>query len=209
MYTTVSPILSAIVTGSLIIGSLSAAEKASPSQRPHPEEVRAFVVNFFSTLSDYQPGDLITKPQVDKLLTAMLKDAWIVTDKDRQQLMNRILGNDAFLAKELNATKRGRSFLKKIKSYPGGIDRLDKIAQMPRGKRDVHAMIYKIPNGDDWIKGMTTTAYGKRMGNSISRWQGDDFNKKTGKLYTVGMLAPEMVRMVHLAQKTTPDKAIR
>ncbi|MCP4189533.1 MAG: hypothetical protein GY768_02775 [Planctomycetaceae bacterium] len=209
MYITIPPILSAILTGSLILGNLAAAEQAGQPERPHPQQVRAFTLNFFSTLPDYQTGDLITQQQVDKLLRAMLKKEWVVSNQDRQHLLNRILRNDAFLAKELNATKRSRHFLQKIKSYPGGIDRLDKIAQMPRGKRDVHAMIYNIPNGNDWIKGMTTTAYGRRMGNSISRWQKDAFNKKTGRLYTVEMLAPEMVRIVQLAQKTVQGQATR
>ena len=51
MYITIPPILSAILTGSLILGNLAAAEQAGQPERPHPQQVRAFTLNFFSVPS--------------------------------------------------------------------------------------------------------------------------------------------------------------
>ena len=73
----------------------------------------------------------------------------------------------------------------------------------------VTAMIYKIPDGDQWIKGMTTTERGRRLGNNISRWQRDDFNKKTGRLYTVDQLLPELTKIVEIPQTTTKNQFTR
>ena len=72
------------------------------------------------------------------------------------------------------------------------------IAECSGNTGQSHAMIYKIPDGDQWVKGMTTTQHGRRMGNSISRWQHDNFNKNTGRLYTLDQLLPELIKIVHI-----------
>ena len=167
------------------------------------QQVTTLTKKYFATLPKYKSGNLITQAEVTGLLKEISNQGWDVTPKDRAQLMKRILSDNDFLVKELNSTQQGRSFLHKIRNYPGGIDRLDKIAQMPKGKRDVHAMIYKIPDGDQWVKGMTTTQHGRRMGNSISRWQHDNFNKNTGRLYTVDQLLPELIKIVHIPRTST------
>jgi len=179
---------------------------AEPIPSASAQQVTTFTKQYFSTLPKYKSGNLITQTEVAGLLKEISKKGWGVAPKDEAQLRKRILSDNDFLVKELNRTQQGHSFLHKIRNYPGGIDRLDKIAQMPKGKRDVHAIIYKIPDGDQWIKGMTTTQHGRRMGNSISRWQHDNFNKNTGRLYTVDQLLPELIKIVDVPQTATRNE---
>ena len=208
MYKHVRYAVFTIALGLFTFGSWMHETRADEPQRPSPQKVEAFTNSFFRTLPDYTPGNLITKTQVEELIKAMFKNEWVINTEDRNQLLKRILDDNAFLVKELNTTDHGRGFLRKIKNYPGGVDRLDKIAQMPKGKRDVHAMIYNIPNGDDWIKGMTTTEHGRRLGESISHWQRDDFNKNTGRIYTVEALAPELSQIVRMPQRLIPGQPL-
>ena len=169
------------------------------------EQVTTLTKKYFAALPKYKSGNLITQTEVAGLLKEISNQGWDVTPQERTQLLKRILNDNDFLVKELNDTQQGRLFLHKIGNYPGGIDRLDKIAQMPKGKRDVHAMIYNIPDGDQWVKGMTTTQHGRRMGNSISRWQHDNFNKNTGRLYTVDQLLPELIKIIDVPRTSTSN----
>lgn len=198
-----------LVVGSLTLANVAHCVGAEPVQSPEAKQIEAFTKKFFASQPDYQNGNLVTQSQVAGLLKAMLKHEWVVNPKDKEQLLKRVLADDAFLVKQLNTTQRGRTFLNKIRNYPGGIDRLDKIAQMPKGQRDVHAMIYKIPDGDRWIQGMTMTEHGRRMGESISRWQHDNFNEKTGRIYTLDQLIPELVKVVHLPQLLEVGQPVR
>jgi hypothetical protein len=84
--------------------------------------------------------------------------------------------------------------LHKIASLPEGIDRVDRLRKLPQGEMSVNDLIRKVPNGADWIEGMTTTERGKILGERLSNApDGHDFNEPTGRIYTV----PDLAREIH------------
>lgn len=172
-----------------------AAPKPKILKPPTAAQIEATVFKYFTSQKDFKQGDLITQSQTKKLLVAMDKHGWRVPDA--KDLLDRVLEDDNYLVKEFNTVK-GREFMNKIKDFPGGIDRMDRIARMPHGKVNVHDLINKIPNGDDWIRGMTTTKRGQRMGDRLSTAPtGKNFNEPTGRIYTVEDLVQALNESFH------------
>ncbi len=169
------------------ITPLSAAEvKPKVVQAPSRQEVQAFAQRLFGQQSGYQEGDVITQGMVKKLLSALNKKGWGVADPGA--LLERVLPDDDFLVKQFSDAK-GRQFLRKVESLPGGIDRVDRLARMPQGHASVNDLIRKVPNGTDWIEAMVTTKRGHRLGERLSNSaSGKDFNEPTGRIYTLAAL---------------------
>jgi hypothetical protein len=174
-----------------VVPSLAlAADGTTVVRPPSSEELNRFVQHHFATQAGFQEGDLITREATQALLVKLQEKGWQVKDED--ELLERLLPEGDFLVKQLQDTK-GREFLRKIQKYPGGVDRLDRLARMPQGKNNVNDLIRKVPNGADWIQAMTTTKEGKRLGKSLSNTRsGKNFNQTTGKIYFVPQLAQEL-----------------
>jgi hypothetical protein len=157
---------------------------------PSPDQLQALVLQHFASLPDYEAGDLITQSATAKLFQKMEQQGWMVADGS--ELLERVLPEDDILVQQMR-TKKGRKFWSKICTLPGGIDRLDRLARMPQGEANVRDLIQKIPDGDKWIEGMTTTRRGQRMGERLSRSPGNrDFNKPTKRIYTAEILLQEL-----------------
>jgi hypothetical protein len=124
-----------------------------------------------------------------------------LTIQDPESILDRILPDNDILVQQLH-TKKGRAFWQKIQQLPGGIDRLDRLARMPQGQANVRDLIQKIPDGDKWIEGMTTTRRGRRMGERLSKSKsGRNFNKPTKRIYTAEELADELCSVMARGQR--------
>ena len=173
----VTPVLAATV-----------ATKNPAKKKPktlHFSEIQQIVQRHFAVIPDYQPGDLITQQAVQGAFKQLELYGWIVADQ--KLILGQVLGDGDFVARELRS-KQGRQFMRQIKRYPGGFDRLDRIVAMPQGRNNVAQMV-KLPDGYKIIEAMTTTQRGKKLGERLSKARtGKNFNKPTGKIYTVDAL---------------------
>lgn len=164
-----------------------AAEPARRVEKPTLPEVAQFASQFLQEKAGYQPGHLVTQSGVVKLLDALEAKGWQVRERDK--LIARVLKDDEFLVRQFS-DEAGQAFLRRIEHLPGGIDRVDRLSQLPQGEMSVNDLIRKVPNGAEWIEAMTTTRRGEIEGERLSNAEaGRNFNEPTGRLYTLEALA--------------------
>lgn len=208
-----NPFLSGMILTSLLITSLSYAadpKGAEPkkeaelpeitpgtptsSQLPPLGEVLKIVEVYFSNLSQFEPGDLITRNQVKPVFRQLQKAGW--TMKEAKAILNRVHADNGFLATQLR-TAKGVKFMRKISKMPGGYDRLDHILVMPYGKRRIKEFI-NSPGGYTMIEYMTTTKGGKNLGKYLSKTKtGKGFNLPTHRIYTAAELT-QAIRQAYI-----------
>ena len=189
-----------VVTFSLTSLNAHAADRNSIKSI---KDVQRLTNQYFATLDGYQQGDIITQKHVRNLFKIFGRYGWKVPYQ--KEVLAKFLPEGHFLPQVLNSDK-GREFLGKIKKYPGGVDRVDRISRLPNGQQSVRDLIYKIPNGADWIKGMTTTKGGLALGRSMSKApKGKDFNKPTGTIY----FASDLPKILEALFRQTQTKTVK
>jgi hypothetical protein len=160
---------------------------------PEYRQVEQAVRSYFKSLATYEPGDIITRSQVEPLLGQEKSMGWL--GAERAAILARLLNDEDFLVTELR-TPAGRAFLPQIANYPGGLDRLDHLSRLNQGKKSVRNVI-RVRDGYKLIETLATTPNGTALGKSLSKSPGGaDFNKPTGRIYTVDMLL-ERLKQVH------------
>jgi hypothetical protein len=147
------------------------------------DDVYRVVEHYFANQSGFVPGSLINRKMGHEVFNELKKRGWSCPHE--KEIIERMLVEDEFLVSVLS-TSKGQEFLGKIRAYPDGIDRLDRMSRLPYGKESVTDLVNKVPNGADWIKALTTTMQGMKVGESLSKAEkGKDFNKPTGRIYFV------------------------
>ena len=170
---------------------------AAPMDRPLPtlQAIEGVLARHFQTESEYRPGDIITRSQVESALDAVAALGWQVPGRD--QLVKDALPDQAFLPRSLR-TEKGREFMKHIKQDPGAYDRLDRLTAMPQGRQTVLALI-RGPEGWKMIDYMTRSPGGRNLGLQISNAPtGHDFNKPTGRIYTADALLARLRKLYEI-----------
>ncbi|MCG8584499.1 MAG: hypothetical protein MI757_07300 [Pirellulales bacterium] len=188
---TTAAVLLFVMHAILIAGAsnVSLAKPPKAKKKLSFAEVQQIVARHFSAIKGYQPGDLITRGQVADLFKQLELYGWKVADKNA--ILGQVLAESEFVARSLR-TDQGKQFMRQIKGYPEGFDRLDRIARMPQGRGNVSQMI-KMPGGYEMIQAMTTTHRGKVLGQRLSNApQGKDFNKPTGRIYNEAALVARL-----------------
>jgi hypothetical protein len=180
------------------IGRVQAAEpKAMPSEFSKIEKA---VRSYFKTLPDYQPGDIISRSQVEPLLKRADLFGWL--GKQREAILDDLLEDNDFLVQQLRSDS-GREFLKKTADYPGGLDRLDRWSRMNHGQKTVRSLI-RLPVAENLIEYMVEEPGGKVLGRHESRAPGGtNLNESTGRIYTVPMLTARLKTAYHAESSKT------
>jgi hypothetical protein len=171
-----------IVFGVLAIGSLAAAQSSQPPQRPGFDVVTKALADYFASLKDYKPGDLVSQSRVDAALSHVTDaTGWKVPD--RKAIVDRALADKSFVVTQL-ATSSGRPFMRNIAKYPGSYSRLDRLSTISGGQQFIKDIIAK-KGGSDMIEYLATTRGGRELGTMMAGvQQGVDLNKPTGRIYT-------------------------
>jgi hypothetical protein len=139
------------------------------------------VKQYFASLPDYQPGDLLTRSQASGAL-AEAADAGVKVPH-AEQILAATLPDNSFLARELS-TPAGKKFMRKVARQRGGFDRLERLSSISRGQTLVRDLI-RGADGDKFIEYLTTTRGGRKLGSTLAgARQGTDLNKPTGHIYT-------------------------
>ena len=152
---------------------------------PSFDQVQKLVDRQLATLSDYQPGDIVSQQQVEPIFEQLKQLGWVV--RDRAEIMKLVPGDSDFIVRELRSAE-GRTFMRQSGKYPLAYDRIDRLSRMIMGEKNVRALI-RGPDGYKMIQYMTSTPYGRNMGQMLSQDpRGADFNSPTGRLYTADAL---------------------
>jgi hypothetical protein len=163
-------------------GIVAAAQRPSA---PDMGFVAGIVESYFAALPDYEPGDLITRSQIEQVLAKLDDSGATVPGADK--IIERGLGESSFVAKELGS-KSGRKFMRKLARNPSSFSHLDRLSRMPRGEQTIRDLI-RQKDGDKMIEYLATTKGGKNMGRMMANaHNGSDLNKPTGRIYTVADL---------------------
>jgi hypothetical protein len=155
---------------------------APRSTTPDMAFVERTIATYFATLPDYEPGDLITKTQIEHALTKLADSGAPVPRADK--IIERGLEESSFVAKEL-ATESGRRFMRRLARDPSTFSHLDRLSKIPRGENLIRDLIHQ-KDGDKMIEYLATTKGGRNMGKMMANvHNGTDLNKPTGRIYTV------------------------
>lgn len=172
----------------LLTGFASAAPR---SHAPDFAAVAHAVESYIASLADYQPGDLITRSQIERALDVDEVKAAGLPEAEIKRITDLGLADDSFLIRELS-TAAGRKFMRKTARHPGTYARLDRLSTIPRGQTLVHDLI-RDKGGDKLIEYLSTTKGGQKMGGMMAGVRGGaDLNKPTGRIYTADDLVAEL-----------------
>jgi hypothetical protein len=178
------------------------AQDKTPSL-PKFDKIEAAVWRYFQSQPNFQATALITKEQVEPLLSGLARIGFNLPDP--KSILDKIPAGNEFLVAELY-TPAGRKFMERIAKYPEAYDRLDRLSRLPHGRQNLHDLIQGF-GGETLIQYLTTASGGKEMGKMISNApRGADFNKPTGRIYTVQMLLTQLEEQYRAAEKKSAKK---
>ena len=163
----------------LLTGLVIAAPQTA---KPEFAAVASAIEAWFGAQPDYQPGDLITRSQIETVLAKL--DAAGVKVPDAGSIAKLGLANDSFLVRELT-TPAGRKFMRRLARSPGTFAHLDRLSTIPRGEKLIRDLI-RDKGGDKLIEYLATTKGGQKMGHMMAAVPGGgDLNQPTSRIYTV------------------------
>jgi hypothetical protein len=166
------------------------------------EKVEETVWRYFRSQPKFQVWMLITKEQVEPLLSGLVRMGFNLSDA--KAILEKLPAGNEFLVAELYSPA-GRKFMERIAKYPEAYDRLDRLSRLPHGRQIVHDLIYRA-GGEQMIQYLTTTSE-KELSKMISNGTvGADFNKPTGRIYTVPMLLVQLQEQYRAAEKLSAGK---
>jgi hypothetical protein len=158
---------------------------AQQNSAPDPGAVKGAIERYFASLPDYQPGDLISRPEVERLLTKLADAGAPVPGAEK--IAERTLGDGSFIVRELSG-KNGKKFMRRLARNPGTFAHLDRLSSIPRGEKLIRDLIHD-KDGDKLIEYLATTKGGKNMGNMMAAVpHGENLNTPTDRIYTVADL---------------------
>jgi hypothetical protein len=172
----------AMCAGVLLTISLAAAQSNQTAPKPSFDVVATALADYFASLKDYKPGDLISQSHVAGAL-AHVTDVTGWTVPYQKAIVDRSLADKSFIVTQL-ATPSGRTFMRSIARYPGAYSRLDRLSTISGGQQFTKDLISK-KGGADMIEYLATTRGGHELGAMMAGvQQGVDLNKPTGRIYT-------------------------
>jgi hypothetical protein len=170
---------------------------------PKFEKIEAAVWQYFQSQPNFQASMLITKEQVEPLLGGLARMGFNLPEP--KSILDKLPAGNEFLVTELYSPA-GLKFMQGIAKYPDAYDRMDRLTHLPHGKQTVHDLI-NGPGGYRMIKYMTTAPAGKNVGKLLSQSPGEtDFNKPTGRIYTVPMLLAQLEEQYRAMEKNSAAK---
>ena len=168
-----------------------------PKPLPPFGKVQEAVGGMLAEQPGYQPGDILSRSQVESLLGQLAKLGFAVPD--REEVLSRVPDDGDPLVAMLR-TPGAAKFMRRIAAQPHGYDRLDRLLRLPAGEQIVRDLI-RGPGGDELIKYLATTPGGTALGKQLSNTpQGADFNQPTGRIYTAEALLGRLKKSYAAAQ---------
>lgn len=163
--------------------------RSAEDEPPSFDAVSQAVLGYFAAQEGYEPGDLISRSQVEAALDLVEQVGWDVPD--RKQVAALALSDNSFLIKVLS-TKRGQRFMRQVGHQPNGFSYLDRLSSIDNGHNVIKQLI-DAKDGYLMIEYMATTKGGHNLGRMMADVKhGVNLNKLTDRIYT----ADELVELL-------------
>jgi len=168
--------------------SILAAQKvhAVAPKLPPWEQVQKIVEQNLNYTPDYQPGDLISRRQVNPIFDALAYAGWQV--KDRAEIANLVCADNDAIIRQFRSYPGGKQFMREVGKSPYGYDRVDAIDRLPGGKtlgESTIELLITTPGGYKNIWNLDTSSKKQISNWMLAPGSGKlDFNASTGRLYT-------------------------
>lgn len=176
------------------------AAKPTGENRPAWKAIEKTIKSTMAQTKDYESGDILSRDEAENAFDALKKLGWEV--ESRKKLTKRFLPASDEMVRLLRG-KRGTKFMRKISTFPGGYDRLDKLRELPDGRQRMKELITQ-PGGHTLIEYLATTRGGKNLGKQLSSRTRGNFNEPTNRIYTeAGLVAT----LKQLYEGETKEKA--
>lgn len=180
------------------------AHPAEKTSWPKIDQVVEAAEKHFKTLANYEPGDILSRGDVEPIFKRLEKLGWKV--RDRKPLIEQILPDDAFLVRQVR-TAAGRKFMRQVARIPHGYDRLDHLSRLS----DADTLIPRLVNGVDgykMIEYLVEAPGGETMGRMLSNVpNGQNFNRPTGRIYTEKEFIARLKQSYEAEQKRRAEAA--
>ena len=156
------------------------------------------VTRHFELLPDYEPGNIVSRSDVEPLFTHLKQMGWNVANY--RSILHKVPSDLDFLVGQLR-TPAGREFMRQVGESPNVYDRLERIAWLPRGREIVYQLINQ-PGGAELARSLATATDHKKVGKLISKTTKvkADFLQPTGRIYTVKMLLAQLQKTYAVAK---------
>lgn len=157
------------------------AKKKLPAWSVIDETVRRTL----ATKRGYQPGDLLSRGDVQNVLDQVGRVGWDVAN--RADLLKNTLEDGSFLVRQLQSAP-GIRFSRAALTDPNVYDRLDRLSRFSGGENLI-ATITTMPGGSKLMAKPPSPNFGDltallpKQANGLTP-RDKDFNKPTGKIYT-------------------------
>lgn len=171
---------------------------------PKLDQVLEAAEKHFKTLANYEPGDILSRGDVEPIFKRLEKLGWKV--HDHKQLVEQVLPDDAFVVRQVR-TAAGRKFMRQVARIPHGYDRLDHLSRLS----DANTLIPRLVNGVDgykMIEYLVEAPGGETMGRMLSNVpNGQNFNRPTGRIYTEKEFIARLKHSYEAEQKRRTEHA--
>lgn len=196
--------ISLLTLACVLPGTIQAAEKED--KLLNFSVVRQVVQRQFSADEQFRRGDLISQSEVAPIFRELAERGWEVEDRD--EIRKDVLPAGDPVVAVLRST-HGRKFMARVSGYKLIYDRLDRIVREPGGQRLLEDLV-KLPDAARYAKVDTGGGVPDLVGflpktRSGKTRQVKDYDKATGKIYTVDQLI-ERLRESHDAAGAARDK---
>lgn len=152
--------------------------QAAPTKDPVAQAISAV----FDGDDTHQPGDLITRDQFDRVVEH-LKSTKAPVDRFAP-LREQIPPGDAYIQR-LNASGRGKAFLRKVSGTPGGFRNVEELASRPGGEKTLN-QLSRSKGGERMIEYLATAPGGKKTMKQIPG--GKSQGQPASRIYTAQQL---------------------
>jgi hypothetical protein len=166
---------------------------------PTMTDVKAIVRKHLQSNSDYVPGDLISRKDVEPIFDELV-ELGVPLSEGQEELYDDFVPDNSPLVRSLR-TPEGRKFMQKVKSLPEVYDRLERLSWNPKGRELIDQLV-EDPKGPAILQVMLEPA-GKA---AIAKYLNDDpggknFAIPTGHIHTANELLKRL-EMVLAREKT-------
>jgi hypothetical protein len=185
-----------LLVGAALNSTTGSVRGAPPKKSEKLEAIRVTVAESFAREPGYQPGDFVTRRQVEQALDRVEKAVpQLIKRADRDRLVKASIDDRSFLAEQFK-TPQSKPFMRRVAGLPGGFDLLDRMGQMSHGRSTVTRLV-RGPDGHKLLEYMLQSKGGSELERMLAKDPGNsDFGKPTGKIYTAEQLTAELGKLV-------------
>ncbi len=201
------PVTAALLAVAAIGTSFAASAATNKNQRslPDVDVVKNLTRLHLAAIPGYQPGDIISRSQVESLLKAIHIAGWRVGAN--HGILKSTLADTEYLVRQLR-TPAGVKLTRAVATSPLAYDRLHRMSGTTRGRQLLIAIV-KGRGMEPLIHYLTTPEGNQELAKELSSsLPGDTFSQPTGRIYTEAHLV-ERLEVAHEKDRLTREGASR